>query len=136
MKTLTVRSFKTPVSHKPLAFQVHFTATIRANPLCQAAGTEYFSLDVEDVSAAGSRLDRLAGVRPQLPFANQFTLGKLVEIGTLDADSGGASNSVHRRSLWTAVRQQGQVRKVRTVQVGAGDSAYGGVHGVIFRTHR
>ena len=30
----------------------------------QAAGTEYFSLDVVDVPAAGSRPDRLAGVRP------------------------------------------------------------------------
>ena len=29
------------------------------------AGTEYFSLDVEDVPATGSRPDRLAGVRPQ-----------------------------------------------------------------------
>ena len=32
----------------------------------QAAGTEYFSLDVEDMTAAGSRPDRLAGVRPQV----------------------------------------------------------------------
>ena len=32
----------------------------------QAAGTEHFSLDVEDVLAAGSRPDQLsAGVRPQ-----------------------------------------------------------------------
>ena len=35
------------------------------HPNPQAAGTEYFSLDVEDVPAAGSRPDRLAGVRPQ-----------------------------------------------------------------------
>ena len=35
------------------------------HPTPQAAGTEYFSLDVEDVPAAGSRPDRLAGVRPQ-----------------------------------------------------------------------
>ena len=35
------------------------------HPTNQAAGTEYFSLDVEDVLAAGSRPDRLAGVRPQ-----------------------------------------------------------------------
>ena len=34
-------------------------------PTHQAAGTEYFSLDVEDVPAAGSRPDCLAGVRPQ-----------------------------------------------------------------------
>ena len=35
------------------------------HPTPQAAGTEYFSLDVEDVPAAGSCPDRLAGVRPQ-----------------------------------------------------------------------
>ena len=45
--------------------EVHFTATIRANPHPQEAGTEYFSLDVEDVPAARSRPDRLAAVRPQ-----------------------------------------------------------------------
>ena len=32
--------------------EVHFTATIRANAPPQAAGTEYFSLDVDDVPAA------------------------------------------------------------------------------------
>ena len=31
----------------------------------KVAGTEYFSLDVEDVPVTGSRPDRLAGVRPQ-----------------------------------------------------------------------
>ena len=36
-----------------------------ASHFSHAAGTEYFSLDVEDVPAAGSRPDRLAGVRPQ-----------------------------------------------------------------------
>ena len=35
------------------------------HPTSQAAGTEYFSFDVEDVPAARSRPDRLAGVRPQ-----------------------------------------------------------------------
>ena len=35
------------------------------HPTPQAAGTEYFSLDVKDVPVAGSRPDRLAGVRPQ-----------------------------------------------------------------------
>ena len=35
------------------------------HPIPHAAGTEYFSLDVEDVPAAGSRPDFLAGVRPQ-----------------------------------------------------------------------
>ena len=34
-------------------------------PTPQAAGTEYFSLNVEDVLAAGSRPDRLASVRSQ-----------------------------------------------------------------------
>ena len=34
-------------------------------PTPQAAGTEYFSLDVEDVPAASSRPERLAGVRSQ-----------------------------------------------------------------------
>ena len=33
------------------------------HPTPQAAGTEYFSLDVEDVPAGVSRPDRLAGVR-------------------------------------------------------------------------
>ena len=32
--------------------EVHFTATIRANPPLQAAGAEYFAFDVEDVPAA------------------------------------------------------------------------------------
>ena len=35
------------------------------HPTPQAAGTEYFSLDVEDVPAAGSQPDRFAGVRLQ-----------------------------------------------------------------------
>ena len=35
------------------------------HPTSQAAGTEYFSLVVEDVPAAGSRPHRLAGVWPQ-----------------------------------------------------------------------
>ena len=41
---------------------MHFTATFRANPPLQAAGTEYFSLEVEDVPAAGSRPYRLFAV--------------------------------------------------------------------------
>ena len=54
---------------------MHFTATFRANPPPQAAGTEYFSLDVEDVSAAGSRPDRLFAVSgPQ-----EWVLGHTVE---------------------------------------------------------
>ena len=42
--------------------EMHFTATFRANPPPQAAGTENFSLDVEDVPAAGSWPDRLFAV--------------------------------------------------------------------------
>ena len=38
---------------------------VAEHPTPQVAGTEYFSLDVEDVLATGSRPDRLAGVRPQ-----------------------------------------------------------------------
>ena len=43
----------------------YYTAKFRNIPPTQAAGTEYFSLDVEDVPASGSRPDRLAGARPQ-----------------------------------------------------------------------
>ena len=42
--------------------EMYYTAKFRNIPP-QAAGTEYFSLDVEDVPAAGSRPDRFAGVR-------------------------------------------------------------------------
>ena len=45
--------------------EVHFTAMIRASPPLQAVGTENFALEVDDVPAAGSRPDRLFGVRPQ-----------------------------------------------------------------------
>ena len=41
-------------------------------PTPQVAGTEYFSLDVEDVPATGSRPDRLAGVRPQERVQQHF----------------------------------------------------------------
>ena len=41
------------------------------HPTPQAAGTEYFSLDVEDVPGAGSRPYRLACVRPQGRFQRQ-----------------------------------------------------------------
>ena len=39
---------------------MHFTATFRANPPPQAAG-----MDVDELPAAGTRPDRLVGVRPQ-----------------------------------------------------------------------
>ena len=42
--------------------EMHFTATFWANPPPQAVGTEYFSLEVEDVPAASSRPDRLFAV--------------------------------------------------------------------------
>ena len=42
------------------------------HPTPQATGTEYFSLDVEDVPAAESRPDRLAGVRPQERVQQHF----------------------------------------------------------------
>ena len=41
-------------------------------PPSPVAGTEYFSLDVEDVPANGSRPDRLAGVRPQERVQQHF----------------------------------------------------------------
>ena len=44
---------------------MHFTATFRANPPPQAAGTQYFAMDVDEVPVAGSRPDRLTEVRPQ-----------------------------------------------------------------------
>ena len=44
------------------------------HPTPQAAGTEFFSLEVEDVLAAGSRPDRLAGVRPQERAARSGTV--------------------------------------------------------------
>ena len=42
--------------------EVHFTATFRANPPPQAAGTEYFSLDVEDVHTVEQMGDCVAVV--------------------------------------------------------------------------
>ena len=45
--------------------EMHFTATFRANPPPQAAGTQFFDMDVDEVPAAGTRPDRLVGVRPQ-----------------------------------------------------------------------
>ena len=42
------------------------------HPTPQVAGTEYSTLDVEDVPATGSRPDRLAGVRPQERVQQHF----------------------------------------------------------------
>ena len=44
---------------------MHFTATFRANLPPQAAGTQYFAMDVDEVPAAGSQPDQLTEVRPQ-----------------------------------------------------------------------
>ena len=44
--------------------ELHHMAKFRTHPSSQTAGTVYFALDVEDVLAAESRPDRLAGVRP------------------------------------------------------------------------
>ena len=43
----------------------HYTVTVWTHPPPQAAGTVYFARNVEDVLAAGSRPDRLAGGRSQ-----------------------------------------------------------------------
>ena len=45
--------------------ELNFTATIRRTPTPQAAGAQYFAMDVDEVPAAGSRPDRLSEVRPQ-----------------------------------------------------------------------
>ena len=45
---------------------------VTEHPTPQLAGIEYFSLDVEDVPATGSRPDRLAGVRPQERVQQHF----------------------------------------------------------------
>ena len=61
------------------------------HPTPQAAGTEYFSLDVEDVPAAGSRSDRLFEVRPQVQVLQH----------TVEHEDG-ISRSTRRR--WTGLR--------------------------------
>ena len=50
---------------------MYYTAKLGNIPP-QVAGTEYFSLDVEDAPATGSRPDRLAGVRPQERVQQHF----------------------------------------------------------------
>ena len=45
--------------------ELNYTATIRRTPTPQAAGTQYFAMDVDEVPAAVSRPDRLTEVRPQ-----------------------------------------------------------------------
>ena len=57
---------------------MHFTATFRANPPPQAAGTVYYPMDVDEVPVAGSRPDRLTEVRPQERVLRR-TVEQLVE---------------------------------------------------------
>ena len=45
--------------------ELNYTATIRRTPTPQAAGAQFFAMDVDEVPAAGSRPDRLTEVRPQ-----------------------------------------------------------------------
>ena len=46
--------------------ELYYTAEFRTHPPPQAAGTVYFTMDVDDVPVAlGSRPDRLSEVRPQ-----------------------------------------------------------------------
>ena len=42
------------------------------HPNPQVAGTQYFAMDVDEVTATGSRPDRLAGVRPQERVQQHF----------------------------------------------------------------
>ena len=45
--------------------ELNFTAKTRKTPTPQAAGTQFFAMDVDEVPVAGSRPDRLTEVRPQ-----------------------------------------------------------------------
>ena len=67
---------------------MHFTATFRANPPPQAAGTQYFAMDVDDVPAAdGSRPDRLSDVSGPQERAQRRTVQQIVDpvpLPTLD----------------------------------------------------
>ena len=58
--------------------EVHFTATIRANLLPQAAGTEHFALDVEDVPAARSQPDRVSPVSGPQERVQRHTVEQIV----------------------------------------------------------
>ena len=60
--------------------EMHFTATFRANPPPQAAGTQYFAMDVDDVPAAGgSRPDRLLDVSGPQERVQRRTVEQLVD---------------------------------------------------------
>ena len=53
------------------------------HPTLQAAGTEYFSLDVVDVPAAGSRPDRLFAVSGPQDWVQRRTVQQIVDIAPL-----------------------------------------------------
>ena len=53
------------------------------HPTPQAAGTEYFSLDVEDVPAAGSRPDRLFAVSGPQDWVQRRNVQQIVDIAPL-----------------------------------------------------
>ena len=60
--------------------EMHFTATFRANPPPQAAGTQYFAMDVDDVPAAGgSRPDRLHDVSGPQERVQRRTVQQIVD---------------------------------------------------------
>ena len=61
----------------------YYTAKFRNIPPPQAAGTEYFSLAVEDVPAAGSRLDRLFAVSGPRDRVQRRTAQQIVDIAPL-----------------------------------------------------
>ena len=62
---------------------MYYTAKFRNIPHPRAAGTEYFSLDVEDVPAAGSRPDRLFAVSGPQDWVQQRTVQQIVDIAPL-----------------------------------------------------
>ena len=57
----------------------HYTATFRNIPHPRRQALSTFSLDVEDVPAAGSRPDHLAGVRPQEERVLRHTVEHIVD---------------------------------------------------------
>ena len=67
--------------------EMHYTAEFWTHPPPQAAGTVYFAMDVDDVTAAlGYRPDRLSEVRPQ-ERAQRRTVQQIVDpvpLPTLD----------------------------------------------------
>ena len=60
-----------------------YTATFQSIPLPQAAGTEYFSLDVYDVPTAGSRPDRLSAVSGPQARVQRRTVQQIVDFAPL-----------------------------------------------------